>query len=124
MLPPSDAVLLPCARHTYNESILIGAWASRTPGRDPPAVIAVDVVPDNSAGAGPSGRALSGYYPRYTYDEPPIGEQASLIQDEQLQHDNITDDALGAYRAHYGEWVTKDHIFAYVYGITALAGLP
>ena len=24
---------------------------------------------------------------------------------------------LGAYCAHYGDWVTKDHIFAYVYGI-------
>ena len=24
---------------------------------------------------------------------------------------------MDAYRAHYGEWVTKDHIFAYVYGI-------
>ena len=24
---------------------------------------------------------------------------------------------LGAYRAHYGDWVTKNHIFSYVYGI-------
>ena len=24
---------------------------------------------------------------------------------------------LGAYRAHYGEWVSKNHIFSYVYGI-------
>ena len=99
---------------TRTESILIERGL-RTPGR-PPAVIAVDVVPDNSAGAGPSGRACQAL-PRYTYDEPPIGEQASLIQDEQLQHDNITDAALGAYRAHYGEWVMKDHIFSYVYGI-------
>ena len=32
-------------------------------------------------------------------------------------HDNITDEALDAYSARYGEWVTKDSIFAYVYGI-------
>ena len=31
--------------------------------------------------------------------------------------DNISDEALDAYRARYGEWVTKDHIFSYVYGI-------
>ena len=29
----------------------------------------------------------------------------------------VTDSALDAYRARYGEWVTKDHIFSYVYGI-------
>ena len=33
------------------------------------------------------------------------------------RHDNISDAALDAYRARYGEWVTKDHIFSYVYGI-------
>ena len=36
---------------------------------------------------------------------------------EPHRQDNISDGALDAYRAHYGEWVTKDHIFAYVYGI-------
>ena len=39
------------------------------------------------------------------------------MPDEGGRRDNITDEALGAYRAHYGDWVTKDHIFAYVYGI-------
>ena len=32
-------------------------------------------------------------------------------------HDNISDASLDAYRARYGEWVIKDHIFSYVYGI-------
>ena len=31
--------------------------------------------------------------------------------------DNISDGALDAYRNSYGQWVTKDQIFAYVYGI-------
>ena len=40
-----------------------------------------------------------------------------LVPDEPSRRDNITDEALGAYRAHYGDWVTKNHIFSYVYGI-------
>ncbi|MEJ7743196.1 MAG: type ISP restriction/modification enzyme [Nocardioidaceae bacterium] len=31
--------------------------------------------------------------------------------------DNITDDALGGYRATYGDGLTKDDIFWYVYGL-------
>ena len=40
-----------------------------------------------------------------------------MLEDEPSRRDNITDSALDAYRARYGEWVAKDHIFAYVYGI-------
>ena len=87
----------------------------RALGRSP-AVIAVDAVPDNAVGAGPAGRACQAL-PRYTYDEPLDGEQDPLIQVEPRRHDNITDDGLHSYRARYGEWVTKDHIFSYVYGI-------
>ena len=83
--------------------------------RSNPGILAVDAVPDNKANAG-AGRACQ-VLPRYTYDEPPTGEQASLIQNEPHRCDNITDDALDSYRARYGEWVTKDQIFAYVYGI-------
>ena len=100
--------------HAHNPTILVERGL-RTPGR-PPAVIALDIVPDNSAGAGPSGRACQSL-PRYTYDEPLVGEQGQLIQDDPHRRDNITDDALGSYRSRYGEWVTKDKIFAYVYGI-------
>ena len=38
-----------------------------------------------------------------------------LIEPE--RRDNITDEVLDAYHARYGEWVTKDQIFSYVYGI-------
>ena len=57
----------------------------------------------------PDGRFL----PRWTF--PDSGEGALLPSE--TRQDNITDDALTAYRARYGDGVTKDHIFAYVYGI-------
>ena len=57
----------------------------------------------------PDGRFL----PRWTF--PDSGQDALLPSDTRI--DNITDDALTAYRARYGDGVTKDHIFAYVYGI-------
>ena len=99
---------------THNSAILLERGL-RAAGRSP-AVIAVDTVPDNAAGAGPAGRACQ-VLPRYTYEEPSIGGQGPLIQVEPRRRDNVTDDALNSYRARYGEWVTKDHIFAYVYGI-------
>ena len=79
------------------------------------AILAVDTVPDNKANAG-AGRACQ-TLPRYTYDETLDTSQGSLLADEPHRHDNITNEALDAYSARYGEWVTKDSIFAYVYGI-------
>ena len=80
------------------------------------AILATDTVPDDKAGAGASGRPCQ-VLPRYTYEPVASVEQEVLLSDEPIRNDNITDDALDAYRARYGEWVTKDHIFAYVYGI-------
>ena len=80
-----------------------------------PGILAVNAVPENKASAG-AGRALQ-VLPRYTYDESPDAQQEALWPDEPNRRDNITDEALVAYRAHYGDWVTKDHIFAYAYGI-------
>ena len=80
------------------------------------AIFATDTIPDTKVGAGASGQRCQAL-PRYTYERPPDGDQAPLIQDEPRRHDNITDGALDSYRARYGEWVTKDQIFAYVYGI-------
>ena len=77
-----------------------------------PGVIAFDTVP-NSAAAG----TLCQFLPRYTYDLPANADQSALLLGEPSRIDNITDDALTAYRARYGDGVTKDHIFAYVYGI-------
>ena len=87
----------------------------RTPGRMP-AVFASDMIPDGSIGAGASGRACQAL-PRFTYVEPADTPQGELLPVEPHRHDNISGEALDAYRDRYGRWVTKDHIFAYVYGI-------
>ena len=80
------------------------------------AISAADIVPDVKAGAGASG-LLCQALPRYTYVETLDTSQGSLLVSEPSRRDNITDEALDTYRARYGEWVTKDHIFSYVYGI-------
>ena len=80
-----------------------------------PGILAVRIIPDNKANAG-AGRACQ-VLPRYTYEEPPTEGQASFIQDDLHRRDNITDEALNAYRSRYGEWVSKDNIFSYVYGV-------
>ena len=87
----------------------------RAPGRAP-AALAINNVSDGVAGAGPSGRACQ-VLPRYIFVEPTESPQEELLPVEPHRQDNISDEALDAYRAHYGEWVTKDHIFSYVYGI-------
>ena len=86
----------------------------RVPGR-PPAVIAVNAVSEGAM-AGASGQRCQ-VLARYTYVEPSDAPQRELLPGDPHHHDNITDEALDAYRARYGEWVTKDHIFSYVYGI-------
>ena len=80
------------------------------------AILATDAVLSDKVGSGASGRACQAL-PRYTYDELSDAQQGALLPDEPSQRDNITDEALGAYRTHYGDWVTKNHIFSYVYGI-------
>ena len=80
------------------------------------AIFATDTAPDVKAGAGASGIACQAL-PRYTHDETPDTSQGPMFLEEPDRRDNITDDALDAYRTRYGEWVAKDHIFSYVYGI-------
>ena len=55
--------------------------------------------------------------PRYTFVEPSDNPQAELLPVEPHRRDNISDEALDVYRNSYDQWVTKDHIFAYIYGI-------
>ncbi len=75
-------------------------------------VLAVDAVTDLHT-LTPDGRIL----PRYTYANPSAGEQALLPEHAAQRVDNITDGALADYKACYGDGVTKDHIFAYTYGV-------
>ncbi|WP_235186471.1 DEAD/DEAH box helicase [Micrococcus luteus] len=62
------------------------------------------------------------FFPRYTYVESEDdlftqGDGASSFADRYTRIDNITDATLASYRAKYGEAVTKDGIFYYVYGL-------
>ena len=72
-----------------------GIFVSSTRG----VVLAVNAVPDFHM-VPPDGRLLPRYVPK---------------ADGRLH--NVTDQALADYRARHGDAVTKDHIFAYVYGI-------
>ena len=80
------------------------------------AILATDIIPDEKAGAGASGRPCQ-VLPRYTYEKPSDAIQEALFPEKPRRRDNITDGALEVYRAHYGDWLTKDDMFAYVYGI-------
>ena len=87
----------------------------RTPGRTP-GILAVDSVPEVASVAGAAGQAAL-VFPRYIYDSMPAARQAELVGYAGQRRDNITDATLTAYQSRYGDDVTKDHIFAYVYGI-------
>ena len=73
-------------------------------------VLAINTVGDYSVVGGECR-----FFPRYIFQSVDDADQGSLTGSH--RRDNITDDALTAYRARYGDGVTKDHIFAYVYGI-------
>ena len=95
--------------------VIIVERGLRAPGRAP-AVLAVNNVTDGAAGAGPSGRACQ-VLPRYIFVGPTDTPQGGMLPVEPHWQDNISDGALDAYRNRYSQWVTKDQIFAYVYGI-------
>ena len=79
----------------------------------PFSALAVDTMPDIQL-------MFNGqYFPRYRFKRRDDG-QASLLDDtpDLERVDNITDAALEAFRARYGNSaITKDRIFDYVYGI-------
>ncbi len=77
-------------------------------------VLAVDTLPDDGL-AGPS----SLFLPRQRKVNPTAsGQQAPLLDAEgDAESNNITDGALTAYRMRYGDDVTRDQVFAYVYGL-------
>ena len=99
---------------TLNPSILVERGL-RALGR-PPAVIAVNTTPDIAIGAGASGLACQ-LLPRYAYSEPEDPKQGELLPAAPHRYDNIAGEILDAYRELYGESVTGDDIFAYVYGV-------
>ena len=86
----------------------------RATGRSP-AVIAVNSVTERAI-AGASGQ-LCQVLPRNTYTEPTEDSQGELLPVERLRQDNISNGALEDYRSRFGQGVTKDQIFTYIYGI-------
>ena len=90
-----------------------GIVLTRRAGGDSIGVLAVDTIPDESVTGRTSGRFL----PRYAYDAAPADSQQALLPgDPPARRDNISPEALTAYRARLGGDVTADQIFAYVYG--------
>ncbi len=87
----------------------------------PFSVLATDAIPDlHLTGAGSGGR----YFPRWTYEKPE-GEHTAQgafdfsgaeVVDGYRRIDNVTDATLKQYRSWYRPAVTKDGIFAFVYG--------
>ena len=89
-----------------------GIWLRPTAIDGALSVLATDTIP---AGL-PSGG--SRFLPRYLLGEDaPAAQRSMLPRGASVRRDNITDEALTAYRTRYGNDVTTDHIFAYVYGI-------
>jgi predicted helicase len=77
------------------------------------AVLAVGATPDVNM------FTPTQFFPRYTFAPP--AEEGSLFSegaaDEQGRIDNITDATLQRFQSQFGETVTKDAIFFYVYGL-------
>ncbi|MGV3733052.1 MAG: DEAD/DEAH box helicase [Microcella sp.] len=61
------------------------------------------------------------YFPRYTYQERSSeGDLLSGLDDDKSSHlriDNITDEVLRDFQLSFGEDLTKDDLFYYVYGV-------
>ena len=63
-------------------------------------------------------------FPRYRYAQQPTAQGELPGIDRSLERtDNITDEALGTFRAHYNDrTITKDTIFDYIYGVLHAPG--
>jgi predicted helicase len=92
----------------------------------PFSVLMTDLIPDlHVTGAGSGGQ----FFARYSYTKTQEGEAGTLFAssgmsgggtegpDGYTRVDNITNWALTDYRGTYGEDVTKDDVFFYVYGL-------
>jgi len=80
----------------------------------PFSVLMLDALPDlHVTGAGSGGQ----FFPRYTHEAR--SEQPSLFDDAEpyTRIDNITDGILAESRVLYGDDVTKDDVFYFIYGL-------
>lgn len=80
------------------------------PGNDKPfSMLASDLIPDLSFWGSGGGQFIA----RYSYTAP----EEDVLMSLPTRRDNVTDWALGEYGKKYGEEVSKDDIFFYVYGL-------
>ncbi len=107
----------PTPQHTNVGLYLVGSGSAV-----PFAVLMLDSIPDlHVTGAGSGGQFFARW--RYEKVEPGYGMLAfddgsgDEVSDGYHRIDNITDDALGHFRAAYGPSISKDDIFYYVYGL-------
>lgn len=111
----------------------LGIYYVGTGSAVPFSVLMLDCIPDlHVTGAGSGGQ----FFPRYTYraaehDSSVLFPDTATLDglsgfDGQLElpesaryerTDNVTDEMLQAYRANFGNGVSKDDIFYYVYGL-------
>ena len=87
--------------------------------RCPFSVFAIDALPDLHVVLG---RTAGQFFARWRYE--PVEEEGTLdlggegeVVDGYRRIDNITDEALKRFAAAYGDAITKDDIFFYVYGL-------
>ncbi|AJQ90051.1 Endonuclease and methylase LlaGI [Propionibacterium freudenreichii subsp. freudenreichii] len=114
--PGKSAAYFPTPAHDNIGFYLVGVGSAV-----PFSAVAIDCLPDlHVTGAGSGGQ----FFPRWTYERADSGDQDVLpAPDETVDEwgyrrvDNITDQALKAYRDAFGAQVSKDDIFYYVYAV-------
>lgn len=102
--------------YPFKDATNVGIYVVGMGSAVPFSAIAINAVPDlHVTGAGSGGQVFA----RFTY-EPRTAEGELDIFGEDVPFrriDNITDEILAMYRSYYGEQVTKDEIFDFVYGL-------
>lgn len=99
------------------ESKNIGIYVVGMGSAVPFSVLMTDFLPDlHLTGAGSGGQ----FFPRYSY--PEMSAEEDLLSDPEARSsdfrvDNITNETLSEYRKAYGQAVTVDDIFYYIYGL-------
>jgi predicted helicase len=87
----------------------------------PFSALMINAAPDlHVTGAGSGGQ----FVPRYLFKKKDAPDSLALFGDEEsyARIDNVSDMTLARYRAWYGEDVTRDQIFNFVYGLMHVPG--
>ena len=99
----------------------VGCYALNPGAEKPFSVLMVDQIPDLALYGSNAGQ----FFARWRYEK--VGADEGMLDlgdpadgevvDGYRRIDNITDHALATFRAAYGQKITKDDIFFYVYGL-------